>query len=145
MCSSSNYNQLPDQEKETFVWSNKAGDCYELCTLKKYVLNNIGHSWRPAANICFSDGLPTKAQQNAKSPVDTWSFMIPDDEVMKIVNYTNKKVTELYTIIGEQLREMDKKIPLQVDIIDRNESMVWVVVFACSIEAQYDRHGHCVV
>ena len=71
--------------------------------------------------------------------------MIPDDEVMKIVNYTNKKVTELYTIIGEQLREMDKKIPLQVDIIDRNESMVWVVVFACSTEAQYDRHGHCVV
>ena len=39
----------------------------------------------------------------------------------------------------------EQKNPLQVDVIDRNESVVWVVAFACSIEAQYDRHGHCMV
>ena len=35
--------------------------------------------------------------------------------------------------------EKRTKNPLQVDVIDRNESVVWVVVFACSTEAQYDR------
>ena len=37
------------------------------------------------------------------------------------------------------------KNPLQVDFIDGNESVVRVVIFACSIEAQYDRYGHCMV
>ena len=35
--------------------------------------------------------------------------------------------------------EKRTKNPLQVDAIDRNEIVVWVVVFACSTEAQYDR------
>ena len=106
---SSNYDQLPDQEEETFVWSNRVGDCYKWCKLKKDVLNNIGCGRRSAANFCSSGGPTTKAQRNAKSPVDTWSLMIPDDEVMKIVNYTNKKIIESHDIIGEWLRETDKK------------------------------------
>ena len=39
LCGSSNYDQLPDQHEETFLWSNKAWACYEWCTLKKDVLN----------------------------------------------------------------------------------------------------------
>ena len=109
MHDSSNYDQLPDQEEETFVWSKRAGDCYKWCKLKKDVLNNIGCGRRSAANFCSSGGPTTKAQRNVKSPVDTWSLMTPDDEVMKIVNYTNKKITELHDIIGERLRETDKK------------------------------------
>ena len=35
--------------------------------------------------------------------------MIPDDEVMKIVDYSKKKITELHAIIGERLRETHKK------------------------------------
>ena len=50
-----------------------------------------------------------KAQRNERSPADTWSLMNPDGEVMKIVNYTNKKITELHAIIGERLKETDKK------------------------------------
>ena len=65
--------------------------------------------WRSASNVCFSGGPTTKAQRNAKSPLDTWSLMVPDDEIMKIVNYSKKKITELHAIIGERLRETDKK------------------------------------
>ena len=60
-------------------------------------------NWKSTCNVCFSGGPTTKAQRNAKSPLDTWSLMIPDDEVMKIVNYTKKKITE------SRLRETDKK------------------------------------
>ena len=99
VCDSSNFDQLPDQE-ETFTWSNKGGDCYEWCTQKKDVLKNIGHGHRSAANVCSSGGATAKDQQNAKSPVDTCSLVIPDDEVMEVMNYTNKKITELHAIIG---------------------------------------------
>ena len=61
-----------------------------------------------STNVCSLGWPTTNAQQNVKSPVDTWSLMIPDDEVMKIVNYTNKKTTELHAIIGERLGETDK-------------------------------------
>ena len=45
-----------------------------------------------------------KNSAKCKISVDTWSLTIPDDEVMKIVNYNNKKITELHAIIGERLR-----------------------------------------
>ena len=123
VCDSSNYDQLPDQEEESFVWSNKAGDCYEWCTLKNNVLNNIGLGRRSVANVCSSGGPTTKAQRNAKSPVDTWSLMIPDDEVMKVVNYTNKNITELHAITGERLREADKKTHYKLTSL--TEMKVW--------------------
>ena len=60
-------------------------------------------NWRSTSNVCFSGESTTMAQRNAKSPLDTWSLIIPDDEVMKIVNCTKKKITE------SRLRETDKK------------------------------------
>ena len=74
--------------------------------------------------------------------MDTWSLTIPDDEVIKIVNYTNKKITELHAIIEERLRETDKKSHYMLMSLTEIKSMVWVVVFACSIETQYNRHTH---
>ena len=35
--------------------------------------------------------------------------MFPDEMVTMIVNYTNKKITKLHEIIGDKLRETDKK------------------------------------
>ena len=109
VCDSNNCEILPDQEEETFVWSNKCGDRYEWSTLKNDVVNTIGRGRRSAANICLSSGGPTTMdQRNAKSPVNTWSLMIPDCEIMKIVNFTNKKITQLHAIRRDRLEETEK-------------------------------------
>ena len=106
---SSNYDQMSDQEEETFVWSNKVGDCCEWCTLKKDVFNNIGRGRRSVTNVCSSGGPTTKAQRNTKSPVNTWSLMIPGDEVMKTVSYTNKKITKLHVSLGKDSEKRTEK------------------------------------
>ena len=49
--------------------------------------------------------------------------MILDDEVMKVVNYTNKNITELHAIIGERLRETDKKTHYKLTSL--TEMKVW--------------------
>ena len=64
---------------------------------------------RSAANVSFLVGKTTKTQGNVKSPMDTWILMIPNDELMTRANYTSREIIELHAIIGECLKEMDKK------------------------------------
>ena len=110
LCDSNNYDRLPDQPDETFVWSNKAGDRYEWCTMTAGYAENVSRrGLTPAANICKPGG-PTRAAKNKSNlPSETWSLMIPDDIIMKIAEYTNTKTSELHTIIGDPLDENDKK------------------------------------
>ena len=110
VCNVDNYDKLPEQEEETFVWSNKARDRYEWCTLKKGAVENVcGRGRKPATQINSPGGPSPTARKEATSPADTWSLMIEDDLLMKVVDNTNRKITELHNIIGDRLAETDKK------------------------------------
>ena len=52
VCNVDNYDKLPEQEEEMLVWSNKACDRYEWCTLKKGAVENVcGRGRKPATQI----------------------------------------------------------------------------------------------
>ena len=68
-----------------------------------------GRGRRSASNIVPPGGPTRTAQNKAKSPAENWSLMIPDDIVMRIVGYTNTKITQLHEITGGRLAETDKK------------------------------------
>ena len=86
------------------------------------------HSQAGCCDICSPGGPTAKAHHGAKSPAKTWLLMITDEEIIKIVHYTNVKITELLAIIGDKLSETDKKTQYK---------LVWDNVLTSSIEAEH--------
>ena len=125
------------------MWSNKSGERYEWCTLKQTDTENAcgrGRGQQSASNIVPPGGPTRTAQNKAKSPAETWSLMIPADIVMKIVGYTNTKITQLHKNHRQPIGRNRQENTIQTNIIGRNESMVWSTVSSSCVEAKHDRY-----
>ena len=64
---------------------------------------------RSAKDLPLSGGPTRIAKEKATSPAAVWSLMIPDDVLLKVVNYTNIKITQLFALLGDKISENEKK------------------------------------
>ena len=104
------YEKLPDQPVKTFVWSNKSGDRREWTTNKPSAENIPRNAGRRSAKDISLAGGPTRfAKLNSKTILETWSSMITDDILMKVVDFTNKRMQVFLTSIKDTLDKTDKK------------------------------------
>ena len=60
-------------------------------------------------NISSIGGHTPYVKRNTKTILQTWSLMITDEILMKVVNFTNVKISAFITSLRDNLDETDKK------------------------------------
>ena len=99
-----NFDAIPEQVDEKFVWSNKAGERIEWTTRKQNSTTNpTRRGRRPARDLPQPGGPTAYARARATTPGTLWTAMMTDETLLKIVNYTNQKITMLRAILGDRL------------------------------------------
>ena len=101
VCDERNFEKLPEQNPQTFEWSNKNEDSVKWTTNKPSNDSNPNRAGRRAARDLPTVGGPTReAIANSETALSTWQVMISDDLLMKVVNYTNKKINDCLAVTG---------------------------------------------
>ena len=94
---SENFENVLEQTSAEYVWSNKAGEHEEWQTQTPTSNTNPKRAGRRSAKDLPLPGGPTRiAKEKATSPAAVWSLMIPDDVLLKVVNYSNIKITQFF-------------------------------------------------
>ena len=60
-------------------------------------------------NISSIGGHTPYVKRNTKTILETWSLMITDEILIKVVNFTNVKISAFITSLRDNLDETDKK------------------------------------
>ena len=106
-----NYSAVPEQPEETFRWSNRQGEHMEWTTWKAFVSTpNPRYAGRRAAKDLLTGQGPTLlARKNCDTVDSIWSQMITDEDLVKVVELTNKVIKNLREKKAAMLSETDKK------------------------------------
>ena len=131
-----NYNAVPEHPEETFRWSNRQGEHMEWTTRKAFVSTpNPRYARRRAPkDLPTGQGPALLARKNCDTVDSIWRQMITDEDLMRVVELTNKVIKKLPQKKAAMLPETDERHNTMTPVLQRSrlslECCTCVVLFA---------------